>query len=144
MDCSPACRPVLSQIVEPAPADRRRKWAVALIGALVLGSVASPAAAAREVSARLVECGDESCLILTGHREDPAATVSINGRAIAVVGERRWRARVPVETVRLWSVPYARTIEVSMDDSKTSTSVDLPIGLLGNVTELAALEVRVR
>jgi hypothetical protein len=101
-------------------------------------------AAALEPSTRLVECGDENCLLLTGHREDPDATVSINGRAIEVEGERRWRARVPVETVRLWSTPYARTIEVSLGDRESSTNVDLPVGMLGGLTDLAALEVRVR
>jgi hypothetical protein len=135
MDCSPFRSSVLSNV---------RKWTLAVAGALVIGSLASPASAAREPSARLIACGDESCLLVTGYRMDPAEPVSINGRGIEVEGQRRWRARVPVETVRLWSEPHARTIEVSLGDSESGTSVDLPIGLLGNVTDLAALEVRVR
>lgn len=133
---SPICRSVLPSLP--------RTWAAALAGAIVIGSFASPAMAARQPSARLVSCGDESCLLVTGHRQDPAAAVSINGREVPVEGERRWRARLPVETVRSWSAPHARTIEVSLGNSESGTSVELPLGLLGNVTDLAVLEVRVR
>lgn len=132
---SPVCGSVHSPL--------QRKWAMALAGAIAVGSLASPAAA-REHRAKLVSCGEESCLQIAGHRADPAATVSINGREVAVEGENRWRVRLPVATVRLWSAPNARTIEVSLGDGEAGTSVDLPIGLLGTVTNLAALEVRVR
>lgn len=133
MDCSPTCK-----------SSSRRKWSMAIAGTIALACFPAPAMAAREPSARLVECGGENCLLVTGHREDPAAPVSINGRTVEVEGRRRWRARLPVETVRLWSATHARTIEVSLGDGETSMSVALPIGLLGNVTDLATLEVRVR
>jgi len=49
--------------------------------------------------------------------------------------------------VRSWSAPYAREIEVSLRDPatlrETVAAVDLPIGLLGGVTDLAALEVSI-
>ena len=74
--------------------------------------------------------------------------VSINGQEVAVEGKYDWRVRVPVETVRGWSAPYARTIEVSLRDPQTqldaTADVDLPIGLLGTLTDLAALEIRAR
>jgi hypothetical protein len=104
--------------------------------------------AASEPSTKLVRCGDESCLQISGRRADPATTVRINGHVVPVEGEHGWQVRLPVETIRQWSVPYARTIEVSLHEpearDETISSVDLPIGLLGGVTELASLVVRVR
>jgi hypothetical protein len=122
-----------------------RKQAIALAGALIIGMFASPALAAPETSTKVVRCGEQSCLQVTGHRADPAQIVTINGRAVAVEGERRWRVRVPVATVRQWSAPFARTIMVSLREPDTQHEtiepVDLPVGLLGQVTELAALEI---
>jgi hypothetical protein len=67
---------------------------------------------------------------------------------VQVDGSRRWRVRLPVETVRQWSALYARTIQVTMLDPKSgsenTTMARLPIGLLGHVTDLAMLEVSVR
>ena len=104
--------------------------------------------AASEPTTRLIRCGEQSCLQINGRRGDPAATVSINGHDVPVEGEHSWRVRLPVEVVRQWSTPYARTIEVSLHDPETQretiASVDLPIGLLGGVTELASLVISVR
>jgi len=118
-----------------------RLWTLAL-GALLAAGIAAPAMAATELSTRLVECGSRSCLIVSGHRDDAASKVSINGHAVAVEGARRWRVRVPVETVRAWSAPYARTIAVSV--AGASVDAKLPIGLLGHVENLAMLVVRVK
>ncbi|KPL68437.1 hypothetical protein SZ64_10110 [Erythrobacter sp. SG61-1L] len=111
-------------------------------------NLATPAMAASETSTRLVNCGEQSCLMVSGHRDDPSAIITINGQPVSVEGERGWRVRVPVDTVRAWSAPNARTIEVTLLDpgtlQETSASVDLPIGLLGNLTDLAVLEVRAR
>lgn len=118
------------------------------LAALVAVTFASPALAATEPSARLVSCSSGSCLLVSGRRENPAATVLINGHAVQVQGNLKWRARLPVETVRAWSKPLARTIDVSVLDiegqSKTAEEVDLPIGLLGPTTDLAFLVISLK
>jgi hypothetical protein len=120
-----------------------RRQAMGLLGAILIGSFASPAMAS-EASTKVVRCGEDSCLQISGRRDDPDSIVSINGRVVSVEGEHRWRVRLPIETVREWSDPYARTIEVSLQHPETqfetSASVDLPIGLLGGV-DLASLVI---
>lgn len=127
---------------------RFHQRALALAGALLLGSLASPAIAAPEPSAKLVRCGAESCLRVAGYRDDPTAIVSINGHVVPVEGERRWKADLPVAVVREWSAANARTIDVSLAgpeaQRETVTRVNLPIGLLADATVLAALEINVR
>jgi len=124
-----------------------RQKAVAVSCVLILASFASPASAAPEPSAKLVHCGEESCLRISGHRESPASVVRINGNVVPAEGRRKWEVDLPIRTVRDWSAPHARTIEVSLHDPETqraaSTSVDLPIGLLGGVNDLASLVVSV-
>lgn len=124
-----------------------RKRAALWTAAAALAGFAAPALAGSDASTRLVNCGAESCLLITGHRDDPAAIVSINGQAVSVQGKRGWRVSLPVETVRQWSAPDAREIEVSLRNpatqAETSDSVDLPIGLLGNLTDLSSLEVSI-
>lgn len=120
------------------------------LGALLAAALASPAsaAAAAEPRTRLVDCEAGSCLLVTGRRAHATSTVNINGHAVPVEGSRKWRATLPVETLRQWSAPYARTITVSVVDARTgteaSTQADLPIGLLGHVENLALLVVRVK
>ena len=125
-----------------------RRRAVAIAGAIVIGTLASPPSAASEPSTRLIRCGEESCLEVSGRRADPATAVRINGRVVPVEGKHGWRVRLPIETVRQWSAPYARTIEVSLAEPEARdeavSAVDLPIGLLGGVTELSSLVVSVR
>lgn len=103
------------------------------------------AMAAPEPATRLVECGRESCLVVSGHRADPQAKVLINGRSVAVEGGRAWKVRLPLGTVRDWSAPMARTIDVTVLASpkmkEDTKQADLPIGLLGHVTDLAYLVV---
>lgn len=119
---------------------------LALAAVTALGC-ASPALAAGEPSSRLVSCGTGSCLVVAGHRDNPAATVMINGHAVRVQGARRWRVSLPVETVRAWSEPFARTIDVAIFDTATqcmtATEADLPIGLLGH-GELSSLVIAVK
>jgi hypothetical protein len=126
---------------------RLRQQAVVLQGALLLGSFASPASAAPEPSAKLVHCGAESCLRISGHRESPTSVLRINGRVVPAEGRRKWEVDLPIGTVRDWSAPHARTIEVSLHDPDTqraaSAFVDLPIGLLGGVDDLSSLVVSV-
>lgn len=125
-----------------------RNRALTLIAGIVIGSIASPATAARAPSTKLVRCGAETCLRITGHRADPASIVSINDHVVPVKGKHDWQIRLPVEVVREWSAPYARTIKVSLHNPATQresiASVDLPIGLLGLATNLASLVVSVR
>ncbi|MEE4453657.1 hypothetical protein [Novosphingobium resinovorum] len=104
--------------------------------------------AAPETSTRLVSCGQDSCLLVSGRRADPASAVRINGHDVDVAGGRTWRVRLPLGIVRAWSMPVARTIEVTVLDSRSDVQatrrVRLPIGLLGHVTDLASLEIGVR
>ena len=115
------------------------------LAGILVASLATPATAASEPSTRVVGCGSGSCLLVTGHRDNAASPVSINGHVVAVEGQRDWRARLPVETVRDWSLPLARTIEVSFIDAATGVATamdaDLPIGLLGHAENLAWLVV---
>lgn len=132
----------------PARGRGLRRRALASIGATIIGSLASPGTAASEPSARLIRCGEQSCLQISGRRDDPAAIISINGYVVPVEGEHGWRVRLPVEVVRQWSAPYARTIEVSLHDPEAQREivaiVDLPVGLLGGTTDLASLVISVR
>jgi hypothetical protein len=124
-----------------------RSGALAIAGTLLIGSLTTPALAASDVSTRVVRCGSESCLLVTGHRDDPSAIVTIEGQQVAVEGKYGWKARVPVATVKEWCGPYAREIEVSLHNpatrSEITDNVDLPIGLLGSLTDLASLEISV-
>ncbi len=117
------------------------------LGLMLAAAGAAPASAASEPKTRLVSCEAGSCLLVTGHRADPASAVLINGHAVQVEGARHWKARLPVETVRLWSAPQARSITVSVVDqargSAASTAI-LPIGLLGHAEDLAMLVIRVK
>lgn len=127
---------------------RFHRRALALAGAAIFGGLASPVIAAPEPSTKLVKCGAQSCLLVTGYRDDPTSVVSINGHAVAVEGARRWKAYLPVALVREWCAANARTIDVSLAapaaEPATVTRVDLPIGLLADATVLAALEINVR
>lgn len=107
--------------------------------AVLTAGVAAPAHADPGPRTRLVECRDETCLLVTGRRDDAAAVVSINGRVVEVEGGRKWRMLLPVGTVREWSAPFARTITVSV--AEASGEADLPTGLLGHVSDLTALVV---
>ena len=124
-----------------------RMRAMALIGATIIASSASPTLAAVEPSSRLVHCGEESCVQISGHRDDPAVVVSVNGHAVSVEGDQRWKARLPVHVVREWSAGSAQTIQVALHDPETRNatvaSVDLPIGLLGRMTDLSAMVISV-
>jgi hypothetical protein len=115
------------------------------LAVLLAATLASPAWATTEPKTRLVSCDAGSCLLVTGSRAGAGSTVMINGHAVSVQGARKWRASLPVDTVREWSEPYARTITVSIidDESRESASsgADLPIGLLGHTEDLAMLIV---
>ncbi|MEL0209583.1 MAG: hypothetical protein VW935_08380 [Novosphingobium sp.] len=109
---------------------------IAMAGTLA----ASPVSA--KTATRVVGCGAQSCLKLSGQRADAAEAITLNGHEISVQGGRNWQARVPVRTVREWSAPYARSIEVGI--AGRPRDVALPIGLLGQPLDLAMLVVRVK
>ncbi|SRR5258706_125997 len=127
----------------PMPSCSRER--ILALAAILVAGLSSPAYAATGPRARLVACEAGSCLLVTGHRANAASAVSINGRMVSADGGRKWRVRVPVDTVREWSAPFARTITISLVDAETRTDaraeVDLPIGLLGQVENLALLVV---
>ena len=116
--------------------------------ALVTMVIATPALAASAPSTRLVACEAGNCLLVTGHRANAASAVRINGHAVPTTGMRNWKVSLPVETVRQWSAPFARTISVEIVDTKTrnaaSAEARLPIGLLGHADDLAMLVISVK
>lgn len=116
-----------------------------LIGLTAAALAASPATAG-EITTRVVGCTEGSCLEVTGRRADAGAAVSINGHAVTADGARKWRVRLPVETVREWSAPLARTITVSIRNGGNQSDFEarLPIGLLGQKENLAFLVVSVK
>jgi hypothetical protein len=118
------------------------------LAAAFAASVATPALAASEPSTRVVSCSTGSCLLVSGSRKTAVSAVSLNGHVVQVEGKKDWHVRVPVETVREWSVPLARTIDVSYVDADTSVGTtveaDLPIGLLGHAENLASLVISLK
>lgn len=119
-----------------------------VIAAVLAATAISPAAVAAATEARVVDCASGSCLRVTGRRDHPASVVQINDHPVAVEGSRKWRATLPVETVRQWSAPYARAIRVSVlsanGEAPVLTKAALPIGLLGHKEDLAMLVVRMK
>ena len=111
-------------------------------------ALAPPVSAANEPRTRLVSCEVGSCLLVTGRRADAASTVTINGHPVSVQGARKWRASLPLDTVRAWSAPYARSIVVSVDEAdaraSSSAEADLPIGLFGHAADLTTLVVTMK
>lgn len=121
---------------------RRKTAFFGMAVALFIGG-ACDAVAASAPTTKLVSCEEGNCLQVSGRRADTGSTVLINGRAVAVDGGRAWKVVLPLRTVRAWSAPMARTVAVSvMQDGASSTQeAELPIGLLGHVTELASLVI---
>ena len=114
-----------------------------ILGLALICALAPRAMAGSEPGTRLVSCHGQSCLLVSGRRGDPASAILINGHEVAVAGQRNWSARLPLDTLRQWAPPFARTIEVAVEGAPDAT-VALPIGLLGHTTDLASLEVRSR
>lgn len=111
------------------------------LGAVLSIALTSPAVAANKPITRLVNCGSQSCLMVSGQREDMSSSVRINGHEVAAKGKHRWRVRVPVQTVSNWSAPFARTVSVSVDGA--THHAKLPVGMMGHA-DLAMLIVRVK
>ena len=103
---------------------------------------AKPSSAPR---AKLVHCGAQDCLKISGRRDSTSVIVRVNGELVLVEGGTRWRTKLPVARLRRMSPRFARTASVTLSNPLSSTEttyeIDLPIGLLGGTTPLAALEV---
>ena len=117
---------------------------VALAATLLATSVPA-AAAAESASTRLHRCGEAVCLMVRGWRSDPAEPVLIEGRQVTVDGGRHWRASLPLATVERWVRPFARSILIETGGAEArSHKAALPIGVLGQTTDLAFLSVGTR
>ena len=106
---------------------------------------ASPAAANDAPTTRLVTCGEQSCLRIEGRRESVGTLVAINGQPMAVDGAESWRVTLPMPMVRQIAEQGARRLEVTLLHPNAGSEIRdyarLPIGLLGDTTELEAIRV---
>lgn len=123
----------------------RRFLGIALGAATVIALSAQPAWAGSGNKARLVSCDQSDCLLVSGSRADPGMLVRVNGHPVEAKGGRDWKVLLPVQDVRAWSLPGAREITVTTTQPGTNdpvtNQVDLPIGMLGSITELAYLVI---
>ena len=108
-------------------------------------SPGSAAAAPATPKARLIHCGDATCLRISGRRPHAAVTVRIAGQPLVVEGNRSWRATVPLATARDWASAHGGMLTVTLADARTGDEsveiVTLPPGALGKRIELATLTV---
>ncbi len=127
-----------------------RPFSLALTGCAILcaGLPATPAVAERAVDARLVHCGEETCLRLRGRRAGAAIAVRVDGRDLPVVGARSWQATVPLAEARTWRLTRGYAVPVTLVDrasgAERTLAVPVPPGALGARVELASLIVRAR
>lgn len=123
-----------------------RSYSIAAIMAVALSAGAADARGGRGQSL-LRQCGPATCLVIDGRRIDPRAAVRIAGHAVVARGGRAFRVALPLDTVRAWSAPFARTILVSTQEPGGGTSeeiVRLPVGLLGLTIESGSIEIAAR
>lgn len=98
--------------------------------------------AAVQPNTRLVSCGELDCLQVSGYRADPQDQVLVNGHPVEVEGRKAWKAVLPLDTVRAWSRPLARSIDVNIGtEASPAMRAPLPIGLLGYSRDIAFLVV---
>ncbi|MBY9063135.1 hypothetical protein K7957_09335 [Sphingomonas yunnanensis] len=118
------------------------------VTACAILSTAVPAAAERRASARLVHCGAETCLRLSGQRAGVAVAVRVDGHDLPVTGERSWQATVPLAEARSWRLTRGYAVPVTLVDraggAERNLAVPVPPGALGARMELASLIVRAR
>lgn len=115
---------------------------------LVLGlaMTATPGSVTAAPRARLVHCGDETCLRISGRRSHSAVIVQIAGHDLAVEGEHAWRTTVPLRTARGWVNRSGDMLMLTLADTQAGTeridAVALPPGALGKRVELATLVIQ--
>ena len=102
-------------------------------------------AASAAPKARLVHCGNATCLRISGRRPHAAVAIRVSGHPLAVEGNRSWHATMPLATARDWASAHDGTLMVTLADARTggeSTEiVTPPPGALGKRIELATLIV---
>ena len=108
----------------------------------------APAQAGQQMRARLVYCGADSCLRLSGYRARATMIVRIGGRDLAVEGDRAWQATIPLDVARAWPIARNYALRVVLVDPDAGTerveTVMLPPGSLGSRTEIASLTISAR
>ncbi|WP_420138985.1 hypothetical protein [Sphingomonas sp.] len=117
---------------------------IAAIGIAAATAASAPIAAAPVAKVRVVNCGSQDCLLVRGHRASPNAAIRINDHPVEAQGRHTWQVRLPIDTVRDWSAPFARTLSVAVIESPATAraeAVRLPVGLLSQNLELASLVV---
>lgn len=116
-----------------------------LAAAAVLPGSASAADTSVAASTRLHRCGNQTCLLIQGRRTDPAAPILVEQHEVTAVGGRHWRVSLPLQTVRGWAQPSARSIAIDIaGEDGRSEQAALPIGVFARKTDLAFLTVSVR
>ena len=114
-----------------------------LLLAPLLAVVAAPAAA--EPRTRLVHCGADTCLRVSGNRPHAAVAISIAGRAVSVEGARSWRVTLPLAATRGGIDPSGEGLMLTLTDPRTGIeqvqAAILPPGALGRPVILASLTV---
>ena len=116
-----------------------------LLGVLV---TVTPVQAGQSARARLVSCGENTCMRLSGYRPRTAMVVRIGGHDIAVAGDRAWEAAVPLAVARTWPTTRNYAVRLALVDPDARTeqveTVMLPPGSLGSRTEIASLTISAR
>ena len=106
---------------------------------------ATPGTAIAAPKARLVHCGDATCLRISGRRPHAAVAIRVSGHPLVVEGNRSWRATMPLATARDWASAHDGTLMVTLADGRTGDEstevVTPPPGALGKRIELATLIV---
>jgi len=114
------------------------------IGSLAATMAAPPVLAADrpiDPETRLVARDGVTYVRLSGRGR--VRSVSVEGHPVATEGRDRWRADLPLTSVKRWAAPHASTLRVAVAGAAGTTIRDirLPVGLLASPIELAALEI---
>lgn len=118
------------------------------LGSVCALTMIAPAQAERQTRARLVSCGENSCLRLSGYRARADMVVRIGEHDLAVEGDRAWQATVPLNVARAWPIARNYALRVTLVDpdegAERGETVMLPPGSLGSRTEIASLIISAR
>lgn len=119
-----------------------------LLGAAAGLFVTAPARAGEPARARLVRCGGETCLKLSGRHASPVVAVRIRGEVVPMAPDRAWALTVPLARARPWVSDAEQGLTVELTDAENrqteATATQLPPGAFGRRRELAMLVVTAR